>query len=141
MAKFFIPGLGNVTRDEFLAHRACQDYDSRLTFKKNPKNGQYAIFVQLERNNEWGVPEKPVLGFGYTVPHPDLVREKIYNADTWQHGQRHLDEMDARNDAIRKQSEMIRVAARDESAERLEKVLRRDGKSPVIKSLRPRVKE
>jgi hypothetical protein len=141
MAKFFIPGLGNVTRDEFLAHRACQDYDTRLSFKKNPKNGQYAIFVKLERGNEWGVPEKPVLGFGYEVPNPDEVRAKIYNADTWRHGQRHLDEMDARNAARKKESEMIRDAAAGDSAERIEKVLRRDGKSPIIKSLRPKVKE
>jgi hypothetical protein len=132
----YVPGVGDLTKEEYLAHKAASEYDDRLSFKRNPFDGQYAIFVKLDRHDVSKLPEKPVLGFGYKVPSPDEVKMKILEADTWKHGQKILDDMDARKAAHDKANEDIRVAARDESAERIEKHLRKQGLSPTIKSLR-----
>lgn len=130
----FLPEVGSVTKEEFLAFKAAKDYDERLLFMRNPKNGEYAVFVKTDRS-DGQPPLRPVLGFGREVPSPDAIRERLWNADTWRHGKSILDEMDRKKKQHDAENEWVRSNAAEESAERIEHVLRQNGMSPVIKSL------
>ena len=79
---------------------------------------------------------KRVLGMGRTCPTPDQVVKTLYEADGWKHGDKILRDMDAREASRKAASKAIRDELSGEAAERIEKVLRDDGKSPVIKSFR-----
>lgn len=122
------------SKEHYLAFNAAYEYDDRLRLMFNEQGRDYVIFIRTDGSD--GMPPlKAVLGFGSEVPSPDKVRETLYNADGWKHGDRVLREMDAREAQKKRNNEWLRSEIAGEAAERIEKVMRRDGKSPVIKSL------
>lgn len=134
MAYFYDLEAGELSKEEYLCWKAAKDYDARLVFKFNPPNGDYILQVRTDMSD--GMPRlKTVLGFGKRLPTPDEVTKTLYESDGWRHGDRVLREMDAREAVKKKNNEWLRSEIAGEAAERIEKVMRRDGKSPVIKSL------
>ena len=135
MSYIFIPDVGELTREEYDAYRAAKEYDERLVFSWNPDGQDYVLYIKTDMSD--GMPRlKKVLGFGRECPSPDKIKETLYESDGWKHGDKVLREMDAREKTRTKNSTMVREAIAEEAAVRIEHTLRRDGKSPIIKSLR-----
>lgn len=134
MAYFYDPDAGELSKEEFASYRAAKQYDDRLVFKFNPENQDYIIQIRTDQSD--GMPRlKTVLGFGRKLPTPDEVTKTLDGADGWKHGDRVLREMDEREAQRKKNNQWLRDEIAGEAAERMEKVLRRDGRSPIVKSL------
>src|SRR5882724_9569763 len=98
----YLPEVGDVSWEFIRADRAAQEYDERLRFRVHPENGQYAIFIRQPD----GKPDYPILGFQWTIPHPDDVKKKLYETDTVRHGDEMLDKLNKHNDDIRRHNEI-----------------------------------
>jgi hypothetical protein len=134
MSYFYDPETGEMDKDLFYAWKAAKNYDDRLVLKFNPEGQDYVMYVKTDMSD--GMPRlKAVLGFGKTCPTADEVVKTLYNADGWKHGDRVLKEMDAREATRKKNNQWLRNEVASEAAERIEKVLRDEGKSPIVKSL------
>lgn len=134
MSYYYDHDAGDMDKDHFLAWSAAKKYDDRLVLKFNPEGQDYVIYIKTDMSD--GMPRlKAVLGFGKRCPSPDEVVKTLYNADGWKHGDRVLKEMDAREAQRKANNQWLRDEVAGEAAQRIEKVLRQDGKSPVIKSL------
>lgn len=121
------------SKEHYLAYQAAYEYDDRLRLLYNEQGRDYVIFIRTDGSD--GMPPlKAVLGFGTEVPNPDKVRETLYNADGWKHGDRVLKEMDEREAVKKRQNQWLRDEIAGDAAERIEKVMRVDGNSPIIKS-------
>ena len=130
--RLFIPGQGMVDTRVYRVDAAVKAYDSRLMFGQHPETGDYCVFVELPRPNE----PYPVIGFGREVPDPDKVVERLQRADTMRNGDAIYREVVRSQESYRKDLEYKTDQAGEESAEVIEHFMRREGKSPVIKSLR-----
>lgn len=130
--RLFIPGQGMVDTRVYRVDAAVKAYDSRLMFGQHPETGDYCVFVELPRPNE----PYPVIGFGQEVPDPDKVVERLQRADTMRNGDAIYRDVVKSQEAYRKGLEYQTDQAGEESAEVIEHFMRREGKSPVIKSLR-----
>ena len=130
--RLFIPGQGMVDTRVYRVDAAVKAYDSRLMFGQHPETGDYCVFVELPRPNE----PYPVIGFGSEVPDPDKVVERLQRADTMRNGDAIYREVVRSQESYRKDLEYKTDQAGEESAEVIEHFMRREGKSPVIKSLR-----
>ena len=130
--RLFIPGQGMVDTGVYRVDAAVKAYDSRLMFGQHPETGDYCVFVELPRPNE----PYPVIGFGSEVPDPDKVVERLQRADTMRNGDAIYREVVRSQESYRKDLEYKTDQAGEESAEVIEHFMRREGKSPVIKSLR-----
>lgn len=135
MSYYYDADAGDMTKEHFLSWKTARQYDDRLVLKFNPAGGDWII--QIKTNMSDGMPRlKTVLGFGPRLPTPDEVTKVLYESDGWRHGDKVLRDMDAREAAKKRNNQWLRDEVAGEAAERIEKVLRADGKSPVIKSLR-----
>ena len=129
----YVHGMGDMTKEEYLAHKEASAYDERLSFKRNPDNGQYAIFVRTTGEDGFER-DKPALGFGNVVPTPDQVKAKLHDADTWQAGGKMLSEMDRRKAEYDKLNQYMASQVRGDATEKLEHIVRMDGGTNYFKS-------
>lgn len=133
MSYFYDPDTGEMDKDHYYSWKAAKQYDDRLILRFNPAGGDYIIQIRTDMSD--GMPRlKTVLGFGKKLPTPDEVTKALYESDGWKHGDRVLREMDEREAVKKKNNQWLRDEIAGDAAERIEKVLRKDGKSPVVKS-------
>lgn len=119
----WLPGVGDVSWELIRADRAAQEYDDRLTFRWFDRDKQYVVFIK----QEGGKPDYPVLSFGYEIPHPDYLKQKLYEHDTVRHGFEMLDRLNAENDRLKKSQDDRFKGTANETAQRLEHALRKGG--------------
>ena len=115
-------------------NRAVREYDERLRFMRNEVNGDWVVAMLMPH----GEAPIPVLGFGFELPDPAEVLKKMHEIDTKQHGDQILESIWKNNEQLK-----AAAAARAEDgewryAEGLEFLMRRDGQTPYMKSLRKR---
>ena len=128
--KIYIPGRGSVDSGVYKVDAAVRKYNERLSFGLNEDTQEYCIFMRMPHPE----PVLPILGFGREVPHPDLACKKLWESDTMIHGDKIL------NDILKSQEEYKAALrykadqATEDSAERVEHLMRTNGDSPVIKS-------
>jgi hypothetical protein len=131
MSTLFVPGRGVMDFDAYRIDRAVNEYDERLMFAKNEGSGDWCVFVRMPGNE----PPYPVCGFGYELPMLDDVMLRIHNADTMRNGDAIYNDMLKSQEKYRADLTYKSDQAGEESAEVVEHFLRKNGKSPVIKSL------
>lgn len=129
--RLFIPGQGMVDSRVYKVDAAVKAYDSRLMFGKHPESGDYCVFIELPRPAE----PYPVIGFGQEIPEPSRVVERLQRADTMRNGEAIYKDMIRSQKAYRDNLEYNTDQAGEESAEVIEHFMRKEGKSPVVKSL------
>jgi len=110
--------------------RAVHAYDERLMFARNEDTGDWCIFIRMPDSK----PPLPILGFQDKIPEPDEALFRLRAADTMRHGdQIYKDVVKSQND-YRAGLKYAADEAIADSAERTEHLMRKHGKSPVIKS-------
>lgn len=134
MGSIYLPGVGMVDTAVMRVHRAVNEYDERLSFRRNEDTGDWCVYIAMPHGQE----PIPVLGFGTEVPHPEDAVKRVYAADTVRHGEAILDRINRDNEAIREEARYRASEASGDTAERIEKLMRAHGESPVIKSTRLR---
>lgn len=131
MSGIYIPGHGEMSWDEIRIDRALKEYDERLFFARNADTWDWCVFVRMPSPE----PAYPVIGFGYNLPPFEHVMERVKKADTMRVGNRIYDDIVKSQEAYRKRLDDAASEASSEAAEPTEWLLRKHGKSPVIKSL------
>ena len=127
--KIYIPGRGSVDSGVYKVDRAVNQYNERLSFKLNEDTQEYCIFMRMPHPE----PDLPILGFGRTVPHPDVACKKLWESDTMIHGDKILNDILKSQEEFKKMLNYNADQASGDSAERVEKFLRGKGHSPVVK--------
>jgi len=128
--KIYIPGRGTVDSDVYKVDAAVRQYNERLSFKLNEDTQDYCIFMRMP----YPEPDLPILGFGREVPHPDLACKKLWESDTMIHGDKILNDILKSQEDFKNAKRYAADQATEDSAERIEHVMRMKGNSPVIKS-------
>lgn len=133
----YLPELGVVSKATWRVDDELRKYDERLYLKLHPMTGDYCVYV---RQPIWSTLEDiAVLGLGENPPTDWwVVLNKIREMDTLNHASNMLEETNKHNDRLRAERKAFSDAKIFEGAEALEYALRREGKSPVIKSVRYR---
>jgi hypothetical protein len=110
--------------------QAVNAYDERLLFAKNEETGDWCVFIRMP------VPEPPypVCGFGNDIPEVDDVMLRIRQADTLRNGEAIYRDVVRSQNKYRSALEYNTDQAASESAEVVEHLMRKHGKSPIIKS-------
>lgn len=116
--------------------RAVKEHDDRLMFGRNEETGDWCIFIRMPGDRA----PFPVIGFQQNIPEPHEAIRKLNEGDTRKHGDRMLLEARKADEQRRKELEYVSDQAAAESAEVVEFMMRKHGKSPVIKSLSKGVK-
>tara|TARA_R110000822_G_scaffold159419_2_gene299062 strand:- start:382 stop:810 length:429 start_codon:yes stop_codon:yes gene_type:complete len=127
--KIYIPGRGSVDSDVYKVDKAVNQYNERLSFRLNEDTGDYCIYMRMPRPE----PDLPILGFGVSVPHPDVACKKLWESDTMIHGEKILDDILKSQAEHKKRLQYDADQASSDSSERVEKFLRGKGLSPVVK--------
>lgn len=131
-----VPGKGYVDLDAVRVQRAIQEYDERLHFGFNETNGDWVIYVIMERGSESSLyviddkPAWPVIGFGETIPSPEEAITKLRASDTRIHGDKILKDMEKHNEGIKREHEDKADDAAGQMAEGLEWANRKLGTHP-----------
>lgn len=131
--RMFIPGQGVVDTGAYRVDAAVKDYDERLLFDRNAETGDWCVFIRMPRPQE----PYPVLGFGDRIPEPHEALERLKRADTMRSGDAIYREVVRSQKAYRAELEYIGDQASAESAEAAEHLLRKHGKSPIVKVFMP----
>lgn len=129
MNGIYIPGHGELSWDEYRADRAVKEYDERLFFARNYDTWDWCVYIKMP----YGEPPYPVIGFGREIPPVDVVLKRVYDADTMRHGWKIFDEIQKSQEDYKKALRVKADEATEESAEVVEHLLRKHGKSPIIK--------
>lgn len=80
--------------EEMAAARAVKEYDPDLELGRHTMTGDWCIWL-LRRGQE----PIPVIGLGPTLPSPEALQKRIYDADSRRHGDAMLRRMNAENEA------------------------------------------
>jgi len=128
--KIYIPGRGTVDSNVYKVDAAVRQYNERLSFKLNEDTQDYCIFMRMP----YPEPDLPILGFGREIPHPDLACKKLWESDTMIHGDKILNDILKSQEDFKNAKRYAADQATEDSAERIEHVMRMKGNSPVIKS-------
>lgn len=133
----YLPELGMVPDGTVRVVNELRNYDERLYLKRNPDSGEWCVYVKQEYGSI--LDDMPVLGLGAEIPTDwYFVLAKIQSMDTLRYAKDLLTDMNKSN-ARRQQAALNqRNDAVMEAAEHMEYALRREGNSPVIKSVRYR---
>jgi hypothetical protein len=125
----WIPGMGNTNSRAYLVDRAINAYDERLMFARNEDTNDWCVFVRMPR------PQKPwpLIGFGDSIPDASVVLEKVKNSHLVHNKERIWKEIVDSQKAYRKNLEYKGDQASEESAEVVEHLMRKHGKSPLVK--------
>ena len=127
--KIFIPGQGSVDSSVYRVHCIVNDYDSNLSFKLNDETNDYCVYMRMP------YPEDPIpiLGVGPSVPHPDYIIKRLRETDVRIHGDKLFDMIVKEQNAARDHKRYLADQASGDVTERIEKTLRKHGKSPIVK--------
>ena len=128
--KIYIPGRGSVDSSVYKVDAAVRQYNERLSFKLNEDTQDYCIYMRMP----YPEPDLPILGFGREIPHPDLACKKLWESDTMIHGDKILNDILKSQEDFKNAKRYAADQATEDSAERIEHVMRMKGNSPVIKS-------
>lgn len=128
--KIYIPGRGTVDSDVYKVDAAVRQYNERLSFKLNEDTQDYCIFMRMP----YPEPDLPILGFGREIPHPDAACKKLWESDTMIHGDKILKDILKSQEDFKNAKRYAADQATEDSAERIEHLMRMNGDSPVIKS-------
>lgn len=131
MKGIYIPGHGEMSWDEIRVDRAVKEYDERLFFARNADTWDWCVFIKMPAPE----PAYPVIGFGYNVPPVEHVMDRVRAADTMRTGNQIYDDIVKSQEKYRKKLEYEASQASEAAAEPTEWLLRKHGKSPIIKSL------
>ena len=112
--------------------QVVRKHDDRLMFGRNEQTGDWCIFMVLPGGRE----PFPVIGFQKTIPEPHEAIAKLNAGDTRKHGDRLLNEAIAADAERKALLEYASDQAASEAAEAAEHMMRKHGKSPIIKSTR-----
>jgi hypothetical protein len=112
--------------------RAVREHDERLMFARNPDTNDWCIFIRMPGDRD----PFPVIGFQNTIPEPHEAIAKLNAGDTRKHGDRLLLEARRADEERRKALDYVSEQAASESVEHVEHLMRKHGKSPIIKSVR-----
>jgi len=128
----YLPGTGIVDTEVYRLDASIKQYNERLSFGVNEYDGSYCIFMRMPS------PEPPIaiLGFQDKIPTIDEARKRLWETDTQVHGMKIYDDIVKSQEDFKKHKKYIADQASGDSAERVELLLRKHGKSPIIKSLR-----
>lgn len=135
MTSIYVPGKGNVSLRKGTIDSELHAYDERLFFAQHPDNGQWTVFVKIDRDLDpdvgaWveGEHAYPVLAFPFNRNPDNLTADeimaKVHAADTLRHGQKMLDELHAHNARIKKEKDDAASEAAAVYAEGVESYLR-----------------
>lgn len=124
---------GKVDLHYLQAKRAVEEYDSNLTLAKHTVTDDWVIFTRLDNGTLY-----PVIGLGRELPSPDRIKERIYKSDLRRRGEKMLDEMNRRNEQIRRNNRRAAEDATGLMAEALEYGYRKMEKHPVPRIFIPR---
>jgi hypothetical protein len=130
MTNIWIPGKGEYDIRVYRVDKAVREYNERLMFGRNEDTGDWCVFIKAPS------PQEPiaVLGFGDSIPEPDAAIKRLYESDTLRHGNKILDNVIREQEAYRKQLDYNADQATQDSAERIEHMMRMRGDSPIVKS-------
>ena len=131
MSSLYIPGRGSVSLKALKVDAIVNKYDERLFFGKNEDTGDWCIFVRMPR------PQLPfpVIGFQDTIPEPEDALRRLKEADTLRVGNTIYNDVVKSQEDYRNKFEYKANEASAESAEVVEHLMRKHGKSPIIKSI------
>lgn len=132
----WIPRHGEVDSRAWKIDQRVREYDDRLMFGRNEATGDWCIFIRMPAPAD----PFPVIGFQNRIPEPDEALDRLKAADTMRHGDRIYMEAVRSQREYRDGLEYRSDQASAESAEAVEFLLRKHGKSPIIKSTRKGVK-
>ncbi len=127
MTQIWVPGYGRVNSDIVKVDRKVNEYNERLSFKQNPHNGQFCVFMSMPHGHD--PPEIPVLGFE-GIPSPDAAIARLYEADTLRHGEAIFDRIVRRNAEIKAYYDEKAKEATGQLAEAIEVAHRKKGTHP-----------
>ena len=130
--RLFIPGQGTVDTSAYKVDAAVKQHDERLFFAQHPTSGDWCVFIRLPSPAD----PYPVFGFGQEIPDANAVVERLKKADTMRNGEAIYKDMIRSQEKYRATLEYNTDQAGEESAEVVEHMMRQEGKSPIIKSLR-----
>lgn len=131
MSTLWIPGKGEYDVRAYRVDKAVREYNERLSFERNPDTGDWCVFIRMPS------PEPPValMGFHDQIPDPEHVVKRLYESDSLRHGEKILNDIIKTQERFKAHKQYIADEASGDSAERIEHMMRKHGKSPVIKSL------
>jgi hypothetical protein len=141
MSSLYLPGVGMVNLTAMRVHQAVVEYDERLIFSQHPENGQWCIFMKMPSDYETAVQIDgnnvlPLLGFR-DIPHPEDAVKRLWEADTLRQGEQWLDEMNRRNEKLKKSKAVAADEATEQAAEALEWFNRQAGTHPQARIFVP----
>ena len=129
MATLFIPGQGVTDTSAYRVDRAVNEYDERLMFSRNEETGDWCIFIKMPRPAQ----PYPVLGFGNNIPTVDEALYRLRSTDTMRSGEAIYRDMIRSQEQYRANLKSKTDEAAEESAEPVEFLMRKEGKSPIVK--------
>jgi hypothetical protein len=109
--------------------QAVNAYDERLFFQRNEQTGDWCVYIRMPSPE----PPYPVIGFGTEIPALDDVMYRIQKADSMKHGNQIYADMIKSQREYRNNLDKMAAAASTEAAEPVEFLMRKHGKSPVVK--------
>lgn len=117
--------------DAYRVDRAVNAYDERLMFARNEDTGDWCVFVRMPSPK----PPMPVFGFGNRIPDPVEAVARVQEGHLVKHKERIWKEVTESQEQFKKKFSDKADDARDESVEAIEFMMRKDGLSPIVKSL------
>lgn len=128
--RLWVPGIGASDRRVRAVAKAVRDYDPDLRLARHELTGDWVVLI--------GDAPMPVYGFGKELPDPASVEATLFQRDVRRRGKRILDELAAKAERDRLDSEYRVSESNGELAEALESAFRRQGKHPVPRVFLPR---
>jgi hypothetical protein len=129
MTSIYVPGSGYVDICVYRVNKAVNEYNNRLSFKRNLDTGDWCVYMQMPSPEA----DIPLIGFGDTIPEPDRVVKKLWESDSMVHGDKLYNDILKSQEDFKKAKRYAADQASMDSAERVEKLMRKHGKSPVVK--------
>lgn len=95
MADLWLPGQGYVPSHVRQAQQALREYNEDLSLAKD--GDQWVVLMNR------GPQPFPVLGLGFDLPAPEEIKRQLYMGDTQRRGHLIAKEVDAHNEAIKRE--------------------------------------
>ena len=128
--ELFIPGHGNMSSKQFLIVSALKDYDEKLMFARNEETGDWCVYSRMP----YPEPPFPVFGFGPELPDKQTVMDGVKSGDLRRNSDRIYNDIIRSQEKYRSDMEYKSNQASEESTEVVEQFMRKNGKSPIVKS-------
>jgi hypothetical protein len=125
----WLPYKGDTNIAAWKVDSVVNQYDERLMFGRNEDTGDWCVFIKMPSPT---VPY-PVLGFGDTIPEPSEALARLRASDTMIHGDKIYNEVLKSQKTFKEGFEYRSNEAGEDSAERIEYMMRKRGDSPIIK--------